>query len=309
MIRLQWQLVILGIAVLNCVAASAQPQAESESQVRELRVMTFNVLVDISLRPPIPPWVIRKDLCLRAVRDANPDIIVFEENSPYQFKFWKNSLPDYDSLGSVVLKPEEMRDIVGEFPILQLLGLETYTDVLIFFKKDMFDKLDEGHWWLSPTPEKVSRGFGNFTPRILIWAKLRHRLTGREFVVAGTHFDNTMPSQVEMARLSHELLQPFADNGLPMLFLGDFNTDQKRGDYSKLISDGWRDSYVVCPQASAEGRDDNVPTGPDKGDTRIDHIFYHGTMFAPVEWKRLESPDPSKLMSDHYPVFARFEMR
>ena len=34
-----------------------------------------------------------------------------------------------------------------------------------------------------------------------------------------------------MAELCEQRLAPFAVHGLPMLFLGDFNTDQKRGDY------------------------------------------------------------------------------
>ena len=65
------------------------------------------------------------------------------------------------------------------------------------------------------------------------------------------------------------------------------------------------DTYLVLPKASKDGKDDNVRTVAEQA--WIDHIFYHGHAFKPVQWKRLESPDPSKALSDHYPVYARFE--
>ena len=110
-----------------------------------------------------------------------------------------------------------------------------------------------------------------------------------------------------MAELCEQRLAPFAAHGLPMLFLGDFNTDQKRGDYPRLTSHGWQDAYKVCEAASQDGRDDNVPTTLDGG--RIDHIFYHGATLQPLSWRRLESNEPATPLSDHYPVLAHFRWK
>jgi endonuclease/exonuclease/phosphatase family metal-dependent hydrolase len=139
----------------------------------------------------------------------------------------------------------------------------------------------------------------------MVWARLKHIPTQREIVVAVTHFDNTMPAQTKMAALAHEKLQGFVDKGLPVVFVGDFNTDESRGDYPMLTSGGWRDAYLASPKASPTGRDSNVPTS---GSHRIDHILYHGDALKAVEWHRVDKPN-SEALSDHYPVFARLEWK
>jgi endonuclease/exonuclease/phosphatase family metal-dependent hydrolase len=182
-----------------------------------------------------------------------------------------------------------------------------YPDAALLYERERFEEKERGHWWLSPTPEKVSTGFGNTLPRLVVWAQLRDKLTDKELIVFNTHFDNTMPSQERMAELCSRQFEKFTPRGLPMLFLGDFNTDQKRGDYARLTSGGWRDSYTTAEQASDDGRDDRVATH--LGGTRIDHIFYHGEGLTPIAWQRLESPDPARALSDHFPILARFRWK
>lgn len=254
----------------------------AEAPAAEIRVITFNVLVEISAKPGVPSWKDRRELCAQALKEKDPDLIGLQEPMPTQVQFFLGRLEGYVDVQA-----------------------ENYPDATLLYKRDTFDELERGHWWLSPTPEKRSRGFGNFLPRILVWAKLRHKPTGREMYVFNTHFDNSMPSQVKMAELCEQKMKPFLETGLPMIFLGDFNTDQKRGDYARLTSNGWQDSYRVSKHASVDGRDDNVPTI--LGNARIDHVFYRGEGLKPIAWERMESPDPAKLLSDHYPVFVVFQ--
>jgi endonuclease/exonuclease/phosphatase family metal-dependent hydrolase len=149
----------------------------------------------------------------------------------------------------------------------------------------------------------MSKGFGNFLPRLLIWARLKHLPTQRELIVASTHFDNSLPSQVKMAKLCQDQFKPLCAEGLPMIWMGDFNTDQERGDYPMLVSNGWRDAYLASPNASKNGHDDNVGTFP--GHTRrIDHIFLHGPIKA-INWRTLPWTGNETPLSDHYPVFAQ----
>lgn len=271
-----------------------------------LRVMTFNVLVDLQMDASVPAWDQRKDLCAQVVKEVNPDLLGLQETSPNQLTFFRNLMTGYGSVGELPLSPEDQAFLYEKFPPLKALGMTTYTDVILFYRDEIFEKLDSGYIWLSPTPDKISVGFGNGFPRMMIWAKLRHKPSGREMMVAVTHFDNTEPSQQHMAKLSHETLQPFVDAGLPILFMGDFNTSPTRGDYPTLTSGGWKDSYLVNPKASEDGNDSNVPTA---GSSRIDHIFYHGDAFIPKTWERIDSPDPTKELSDHHPVLATFDLR
>jgi endonuclease/exonuclease/phosphatase family metal-dependent hydrolase len=274
----------LSLFIAGAAVVAAPGLATRASEPIELTVVSFNVLVNLGDTPGVPKWPDRKDLCAQVLADAKADLIGLQEPTPVQLKFFMEKLPDYEAV-----------------------FYKGYPDATLLYRKSLFDERERGHWWLSPTPDRPTIGFGNALPRLVVWVRLTHKTSGRELYFFNTHFDNTMPSQVRMAELCQKQLAPLAANGLPMIFTGDFNTSQTRGDYPKLTSNGWKDSYAACDRATADGRDDNVATVID-AQHRIDHIFYHGSQLHPNEWRRLESPDPKKPLSDHYPILARFKL-
>ncbi|MGD9648587.1 MAG: endonuclease/exonuclease/phosphatase family protein [Pirellulales bacterium] len=282
-------------ALVSVALAMADPSAADDPPANraadsDLTVVSFNILVDFASEPGIPRWPDRRDLCAQVLKESGAQLIGLQEPSPGQIKWLTEQLPAYEA----VFYRRSPTD-------------KGYPDAVLLYLRERFAEKERGHWWLSPTPEKVSTGFGNVLPRLVVWARLQDKIADKELLVFNTHFDNSLPSQVKMAELCSQQFEKFASAGLPMLFLGDFNTDQKRGDYAKLTSDGWRDSYTVSDQASDDGRDDRVATHL-RG-TRIDHIFYHGDALAPVAWQRLESPDSERPLSDHFPILARFQWK
>ena len=292
---MRWFGLIVCFASLITTAVAEEPSKKAQSPSAassdtDLTVVSFNILVDFGSSKEVPRWPERRELCVQLLKDAHAQLIGLQEPSPGQMKWLAEQLPAYE----VVLYRRSPTD-------------KGYPDAALLYERERFEEKERGHWWLSPTPEKVSTGFGNTLPRLVVWAQLRDKLTDKELIVFNTHFDNTMPSQARMAELCSRQFEKFTPRGLPMLFLGDFNTDQKRGDYARLTSGGWRDAYIASDQASDDGRDDRVATH--LGGTRIDHIFYHGASLTPVAWQRLESPDPARLLSDHYPILARFHWK
>lgn len=277
------RIVSVTLAAIALICTDTLPSAAANDV--KLNVVTFNVLVDLGTKKGFEPWSDRKELCAKVLRDADADLVGLQEPLPHQVAFFLEAVPGYDKF---------------HFP--------KFTDATILYKAETFEKLDEGHWWLSPTPEKPSTGFGNVLPRIVVWVKLKHLPSGRELYFFNTHFDNTRPSQTKMAALCAEKMQPFIETGLPMIFVGDFNTDQSRGDYGKLTSNGWVDAYRVSEHASPLGRDDNITTTVDS-QKRIDHIFFQAAHAQAVSWQRLESPDPERKLSDHYPVQAALVLK
>ena len=280
------RLVVIGhVVFFSALFASFALPAQAAPAEVKLNVVTFNVLFDFGKAKGIPSWKDRKDLCAKLLQDTDPDLIGLQEPLPNQVEFFLKALPGYRKF---------------HYP--------DFTDATILFKAANFEQLDQGHWWLSPTPEKPSSGFGNVMPRIVVWVKLKHLDSDRQLYFFNTHFDNSQPSQMKMAALCEEKMKPFIESGLPMIFVGDFNTDQRRGDYRKLTSNGWEDAYRVSEHASPSGRDDNITTfvGSQK---RIDHIFYQAGRARAESWRRLESPDPERKLSDHYPVQARITLR
>ena len=158
-------IVLLG---LSASTAAAVEDESSNGASLELSVVTFNVMVDVTPTPGVPGWAKRKELCARMLRDAHAELIGLQEPSPAQVKFLTDEVPGYEAI-----------------------FYKGYPDATLLYKKEVFEEEERGHWWLSPTPERVSIGFGNVMPRLVVWAKLRHRAIGKSIYVFDTHFDNT----------------------------------------------------------------------------------------------------------------------
>jgi endonuclease/exonuclease/phosphatase family metal-dependent hydrolase len=270
------------------------------SQPIELSVVTFNIHADFLSHKDILPWTDRKGLCVLALRQARPSLIGLQEVMPGQFDFLQEQLPEFTALSVT----ETTTDEALLQPIRQHYGLPlpARNEVVLFFRTEIFEMIDQGYWWLSPTPERISVGFGNIAPRLVLWARLRHKAAGQELIALTTHLDNrALPA---MARLCQEKLPEFVQLGLPLIFMGDFNIDPARAEYSLLTGNGWQDSYTATLASSSESRDTHLPTFLDG--RHIDHILYHGETLRPQAWHRLPSPDPEQRLSDHEPVLARF---
>jgi len=57
----------------------------------------------------------------------------------------------------------------------------------IFWKKDKFEKVKEGYFWLSGTPDVQSNTWGGNCYRIVSWVRLKSKSTGNEFLYYNTH--------------------------------------------------------------------------------------------------------------------------
>jgi endonuclease/exonuclease/phosphatase family metal-dependent hydrolase len=260
-------------------------------------------MVDFLTWAGVPQWDERKALCVQALRQAQPNLIGLQEVMPGQFEFLQSQLPEF----SAITVTETTTDGTLLQPIRQHYGLQTIPtpyEVVLFFRAEEFTRIAEGYWWLSPTPDKISVGFGNIAPRAVLWARLRHKASGREFIILNTHLDNR--ALRPMAQMCQEKLQELIATGLPLIFMGDFNIDPARDKYSLLTSNDWQDTYITTPAANSDSKSDNLATFRDG--RRIDHIFYRGDALKPYQWLRLSSPDPERRLSDHDPVLARLRL-
>ena len=72
-----------------------------------------------------------------------------------------------------------------------------YPDATILYKTARFSLIDQGHFWLSPTPDTAfSTGFdpAGQLPRLVVWVKLQVKDSEQHLVFATTHVDNNSPS-------------------------------------------------------------------------------------------------------------------
>ncbi len=286
------------MAVLGLLGCGAEDTAQQRLEPpRPLTVMTYNVMCSFCDQG-YDRWEQRLPYLGDTFTRYDADLYGLQELTPLagEVEQIQALLPDHDP---VFYGPE---------------GEVRYPDALIMFRRSRFELLEEGSYWLSPTPD-VAKSTGFAKPqlaRLVVWAKLRDRAGGRELYFATTHFDNNQPSQAMSAPLVKERTAPFEER-MPVVVVGDFNSKPSTEAFQTLTGDagGFRfvDSQSIAEQWSVGG---NQQPKPDyELADRIDHIFVAG---QGVAWKAtswvvdLSTYGPNQLPpSDHYSMTATLE--
>jgi len=211
----------------------------------EISIITSNISADFLNPPGVPSWDERKQKYIDVLLQANPDIIGLQEVTPKQFLFLKTNFTDFSALSVSVNNPtqELMTTWKQKYEKFGLPEVPSPYEIILFYRTNTLDLLTSGYWWLSPTPEVPSIGFGNIAPRVVLWAHLRQKSSGKEFIIFNTHIDHRSPTP--MVELCKKLFSTFAEKHPSLIFIGDLNFNKKDPNYESLVKDGWYDSCQV----------------------------------------------------------------
>jgi endonuclease/exonuclease/phosphatase family metal-dependent hydrolase len=271
----------------------------------EISVITSNVSADFLTPSGVPTWEDRKWLYVQVLRDADPSLIGLQEVTPRQLQFLQAQLPEFTALTVPVTNPDPdlLATWQAKYARFGLPQIPSPYEIILFYRTDLLEPRATGHWWLSPTPDRPSIGFGNTAPRVMLWAHLRHRVSSHELLIVNTHIDHRCPRA--MVDLCREKFAVCATPAASLIFMGDLNFNPSDSNYALLIHDGWRDSHEATAAPDSATFLYNLPDIPGG---RLDHILYRGDGLTPRTWARLVSPDPERRVSDHDPVHARFSV-
>lgn len=254
---------LLLTAALLCMGCGEDPEETETLPPRPLSVMTFNVLCSLCGGKEYDPWEERLGYFADIFARHDPDLIGLQELTPLAGEV-DALLEAAPGRGALFFEQE---------------GWLPYPDAAIFYRKSRFSVLEQGTYWLSPTPD-VPRSTGFADPqlaRLVVWARLLDKAGNREMFFASTHFDNNSPSQEKSAPLVLERTAPFAA-AMPVVFVGDFNSQPSDPAYATLVS-AFQNAYDLAPSPGvAENQDPDPVYDPA---SRIDHVFVAG---AGVTW-------------------------
>lgn len=280
-------LILLGPLML--AACSHTGNVESRN-VEPVRVMTFNIRLDLA-SDGANAWARRKAMVFALIRHEAPDLLGMQEVLSHQKRDLEAALPGYSMIG---VGREDGKE-AGEF-------------VPLAWRRDRFDLMQSGTFWLSPTPRIPGQAWDAALPRIASWALLRDAESGRFLRVLNTHFDHVgVVAKVNSAALIGRWAADGAAAEIPVIVMGDFNFSPSSEAYRQLTN-GVSSSLV-------DSRADSItpPYGPRGTFTGfniesfaaepIDHIFISRD-FVVVSHSTITQHWGGRLPSDHYPVMA-----
>jgi endonuclease/exonuclease/phosphatase family metal-dependent hydrolase len=153
------------------------------------------------------------------------------------------------------------------------------------------------------------------------WCSVDVSIRGRNFRCICTHLETEIAPELQAAQVL-ELLAGPADTSLPVILLGDFNTDPLHRDgsfaYDLLPAAGFADAWAVLnPQDLAGGltwgHDEYLADPTTAFDRRIDLVFYRGKGLVPMEAEVVDMATglsvPPLWASDHAAVSASFLLK
>lgn len=262
------------------------------------RVMSFNIRT-ITARDYRHAWDLRKHLVIERVRAFDPQLLGLQEcQEGEQEAFIRQQLPDYEFIG--VRRGEDSRTGREMAPLL--------------FRKDTFELLDSGTFWLSKTPQAAgSRLLGAVFPRTATWAMLRlTKHPAQTLFFFNTHFDYIPLILPQAAEILREHIESIT-SGRPVVLSGDFNTPAGGAAYRRLTEslDGPEDkAQFTLLDASLNSRTTSgAPAGTIHKFGRISHPLIIDWILASRHFTAVDAliddyDDNGLYPSDHFPVMA-----
>jgi len=212
----------------------------------------------------------------------------------------------------------------------------------IYYRKDKFDLMNSGTFWLSETPDQVGSSFaGANYPRICTWAHLKDKTTGYEYIHLNTHLDHNGNNsgtdgraiRTSQVRVILEFIQTLPD--LPMVLTGDFNqafTSSKNNVYAMFKNIIGQESFTTRDGVEIKGNFSDARTdakntvatdawasmiaywqeGGSKYDPAhkpIDYVFYTTGDFDAMVYRNIHYHRDGIYMSDHLPQYCELHVR
>jgi len=256
-----------------------------------LRIVSSNIRCIIPVDLGKRKWGFRKTYYFKTLNEINADIMCLQEVSKYHIPFLEHILADYD----YVLTYRDKNYRSEACPI--------------FYRKNMFTLIDKGTFWLTSTPNVISKDWGARCYRICSYVILKETKTNKELVVFNAHFDHISElSRINSINLIKSKIIEFGFENKTSIILGDMN-DTPNSKTIKTLFESFSDSALIADNSSVELL--NQPTFHgymnESEFERIDYIAVSSNIKVysyNVFTKFFDNCYPS----DHYPIYIDFEV-
>jgi endonuclease/exonuclease/phosphatase family metal-dependent hydrolase len=289
---------IIAMAIAWTFAGSARATDTPATATGELRVMSFNIR-NSGAKDGVNAWPKRANLFFQVIESYDPDLLGVQEVLADQHDQIQERLKGYALAG--VARDDGKRE--GEW-------------ALVAFRTSRFEKVAEGNFWLSETPDVPSKSWDAACVRICSWVRLKDKAHGgRELIYANTHWDHVGKVARRKAAEIIKTKLPELSAGAPAILTGDFNSTEDDDWVKSLLhpekagqvqlTDSYRE---VHPERTKDERTFHGFKGGLAG-SRIDFVLHSDAFKAVAATIDRTKSAEGRYPSDHYAVTATLEWK
>ncbi|MBQ6264490.1 MAG: endonuclease/exonuclease/phosphatase family protein [Clostridia bacterium] len=175
----------------------------------------------------------------------------------------------------------------------------------VFYLKEKYDLVDSGTFWLSQTPDEVSKGWDANYNRVCTYAVLKNRQTGFTYAHFNAHFDHIgiIARQESISLVTKKIAEICPD--IPVVFSGDLNDEEGSAMYNMAVSSGLRDSKFLAVKTMDSLTYHGYSAFTEATRTKpIDFIFVNDFISSVASYEVDLTKYNGIYPSDHHPVIV-----
>jgi len=254
----------------------------------ELKLISFNIRQSgLTDQDGENKWDNRKGAIIKMIEQEAPSAFGLQEALLEQVQYIETNLPQYKRIG---VGRDDGKN-AGEF-------------MAIFYLSEKFNLLQSGTFWLSSSPDSVSKGWDAACFRTVTWVRLEDKESKKEFYYFNTHFDHIgIAARENSVQLVLEKIKEIAGEKENIVFGGDLNSaasDPIFNPLKKYLDDARECSPVTDNKRTFNG------FGSTPDNIVIDYFFCKNIKCK--IFKTLNGYYGAPYISDHYPIEIVFEL-
>ncbi len=256
---------------------------EPSVDTSEIKLMSYNIRCHAPDDFGKKSWFYRANLVSDTIEKAQPGIIGFQEVNSWQYDYFCETMPAYDSVITY-------RD-----------NIPVYSEGCpVFYRTDLYTLVDKGSFWLSETPDVMSKDWGAACYRICSYVILNDKASKKDFVVFNTHLDHVSDeARINGINVVLEKIKEFG--GMPAVLMGDLNAEETSDTYKSATEFFYDTKYQTentmksCTyQKWGEALDREC----------IDYIMISKSGFKVNSYKVMTDTYDGIYTSDHFPLIS-----
>ena len=288
------------LALLTLVSCGASHKAQkTAADDSKFKLVSYNVWIS-KLGKGDNAWEFRKDRLAKSIVDLNADIIGMQEvdiriQDELPGLLAKHGAPDYEWY---IFSPYSSD---GKGNKAQAL----------MYRKDRFQILESHFFWMSETPEVMSKGWDEHKfYRGGFCVVMKDMKTGKKFFLMHSHFPLGQEARARAADVAIAMEKKYNKKGLPSFLIGDLN-NRPDSEGSGILRTYWTDSFLALPEELKEGSvgtlnsvklDRDMNAAP-----RIDYVYFRNTE-APLKYGCFNNRYDGFWPSDHCAVYVEIKL-